>query len=176
MTSKLLFPEEYLLTITGSNLGQNLKEELYPEYFPLKDDPYHGLDSTVARKINSKYIHYQENEKVFFYFSRAFLEGEYTGKPFFPYFKGEIRNMEDGIQIQGIVKYNKILSFFLPVIMLGLVLLVYLLDISWLFIIVPILLIIITKISSTNLKKELIMDLENKIAALNQRTSNANHI
>lgn len=175
MINKLLFPEEYLLIITGSNLGQDLKEELYPEYFPLKDDPYHGLDSTVARKVNSKYLYYQEKEKVFFYFSRAFLEGEYTGKPFFPYFKGIIRNVEDGIQIQGRVKYNKILSFFLPVILIGLVLLVYLLNISWLFISFPILLFIITKISSKNLKKELIMDLESKVANLNQRTTSANH-
>ncbi len=84
-------------------------------------------------------------------------------------------NVEDGIQIQGKVKYNKILSFFLPILILGLLLLVYLLNVSWLFLGFPILLFIITKISSNNLKKELIMDLESKIANLNQRTTSANH-
>ncbi|GAB2530470.1 hypothetical protein [Rufibacter soli] len=175
MTNRLLFPEEYQIKITGCYETKDIRGVLAPEYSPLDNDPYYGLDEKAERTIRSKYMLYQEYETVFIYFSRAFLEIDYTGKPFFPYFKGRIIKTNQGLEICGSVRYNKLLSFFLPVLFAVLVLAVIMLNLPWFYLGLPILFPAIIKISSRNLRNELMNDLETKVDSINNRTACANN-
>lgn len=83
--------------------------------------------------------------------------------------------MNQGVEIRGSVRYNKILSFFLPVLFAGLLLAVFLLKLPWFFLGLSILFAVIIKISSKNLGDELMLDIKTKVDSINKRTTSASN-
>src|SRR5687768_12921230 len=124
--SDLFFSKKYLLETSFEGELITFCESLFPSIYKLKDDPYWGIDDDLRKKIDSKYLCYQERNKIFLYYSRAFLEGEYSGKPIFPYFKGVILKQEGKIKVKGKLKFNKLFNLLLPaVILIGILLVIF---------------------------------------------------
>jgi hypothetical protein len=158
MVSNLFFTTRYQLEIPFEGDLKKCCESQYPEIICLKDDPYWGIDDNVRNLIRSKYLSFTDGNKIFIYYSRAFLEGDYTGKPIFPYFKGELERTEHKIQIKGKLRFNKLFNIISPFVFVLAILLVVLLKVSWLFLLILPLFILMIKGSANNLEKEMISD------------------
>lgn len=157
MLNKLFFSKTYTKEIACDDKA-DIIDNLHLKVFKLKDDPYHGVDPAIEKHINTKYLAYQEKDSIFLYYSRAFLEAPHSGEPFFPYFKGILSQQGDSVVITGKIKYNNFLDIMLPVTLLGMVVLVLSLKLHFAFLAIPVLLLLIVRVSASNLEKEMITE------------------